>query len=69
MIERRILKRFLGKTIGLLYRDTNRDVFIRGTLVEITENTVVIHTNFKEVALEINSIVKVKGDLSFPFDE
>jgi hypothetical protein len=63
MIERQILDKFIGKTIGLLYKDTNREVFVRGKLTEVTDNTVLIKTIDELLALDISAIIKIKGSL------
>jgi len=63
MIERQILNRFVGKTIGVLYKDTDREVFARGLLKEIADNTVLIQTTDELLALDISAIIKIKGNL------
>lgn len=56
-----LLKRFLNKEIGILYKDTHREVFARGILKEVLENSILLKTDKEFIGLDISSILKVKG--------
>ena len=60
MIEKQILNKFIGKTIGILYKDSNREVFARGILEEVTDNTILIKSIDGLMALDITAVIKIK---------
>lgn len=60
MMERQILNKFIGKTIGILYKDSDREVFARGVLEDVTENTILIRQIDGLLALDISTVIKIK---------
>jgi hypothetical protein len=63
MIDRKILNQFLNKEIGVLYKDSNREIFARGVLKEVTDNTILLQTIDSLLALDHSSVIKIKGSL------
>lgn len=60
MMERQILNKFIGKTIGILYKDSDKEIFARGVLEDVTENTILIRKIDGLLALDISTVIKIK---------
>jgi ferredoxin-fold anticodon binding domain-containing protein len=59
-MERQILNKFIGKTIGILYKDSDKEIFARGVLEDVTENTILIRKIDGLLALDISTVIKIK---------
>lgn len=51
---------FVGKDVGLLYKDTERDVFLRGTIVKVGDTTLLFQTKNGMELISLDALVKIK---------
>lgn len=64
-MERATLKKFLGKRVGLLYCDSGRDIFRKGTLTWVGESDIILNCRFGKFAIslaEVKTLKTVEGE-------
>jgi len=60
MIEREIVEVFVNKKVGIVYSDSNRDVYISGILQKIVGLSLIIDSHDQKIALSLECIQKIK---------
>lgn len=60
MIGKEQMKQFIGKNIGVLYKDTNDLVWAKGILTDIGEYNISLETEFNILIISLESIQKIK---------
>ena len=60
MIERKEIQPYLNKKIGVLFWDSGKELFTRGFLLNVTENTINIKTEYNIHIISLQNITKIK---------
>ena len=60
-MNRKDLEVFLGKTVGILYLDSNEEVYVRGRVKTVDGSNLILETKSnKPLFLSLKNVIKIK---------
>jgi hypothetical protein len=60
VIDYQTVKQFEKKEVGVLYLESGKEIFARGTIGNVSENSLVLITNKNWLIISLDSVKKIK---------
>ena len=60
MIDKEIVKPFLDKFVGIVYRDIGKPMFSKGVIIKISDNGLILRYKGSNMIISFDSIYKIR---------